>query len=95
MAERWKLEWVDRGVEPQCAPDPDYPNGKDVDFSKWCVDGWPTCRLDLPYPAKRCGAYLIECLACGMTVAVTTAGRADDPRSVTVGCKRTPRKELH
>jgi len=24
------IKWIDRGREPQCAPDPAYPNGKDL-----------------------------------------------------------------
>lgn len=78
-----KIEWVDRGREPQCAPNPDYPNGKDIDMSE--ADG-PTCYAELPYPAKRCGVYIIECERCGLRVGVTTAGRPDDPRSVKIAC---------
>lgn len=76
------IEWLDSGNAPRCAPDPDYPAGKDVDLA----DGMqPQCRIELPYPARRCGAYLVRC-ECGMAVACTTAGRADDPRSITLRC---------
>jgi hypothetical protein len=79
-----KIEWIDRGREPQCAPDPEYPNGKDVDGS----EGAPkTCFTELPYPAKRCGLYIVECETCGVRWGVTTAGRPDDPRSVKIACR--------
>jgi hypothetical protein len=83
------VEWIDRGREPQCEPNPAYPNGQDVTFTSGI--GWPqsgnTCRTDVPYPAVRCGVYVIECATCGLRVAVTTAGRPDDPRSVTIPCR--------
>lgn len=77
-----KIEWVDHGREPQCKPNPAYPTGKDLDASH----GGPACMTTLPYPAKRCGLYVIECEACGLRVAVTTAGRPDDPSSIKLGC---------
>lgn len=75
--------WIDGGQEPQCRPNPNYPNGIDVDASQGASR---TCRIDLPYPAKRCGAYLVTCDVCDLSVGVTTAGRPDDPRSVKVAC---------
>jgi hypothetical protein len=83
MTEQWTITWHDSGREPQVAPNPAYPAGKDVDVS---FGGGPRCTTALPYPAKRCGAYVVECLICGFRGAITTAGRPDDPRSVTVGC---------
>lgn len=80
-----KIEWFDSGREPQCAPDPAYPKGKDLDISM----GAPSCVATLPYPAKRCGYFVVECAKCGMSVAVTTAGRPDDPRSLRMPCKET------
>jgi len=79
----FKITWVDWGREPRCAPDPDYPAGIDLD----CTLGLSGCTTALPYPAKRCGLYVVKCDACGMTVGVTTAGRADDPRSVRIPCQ--------
>lgn len=84
MSERHKVEWIDHGREPQCAPNPLYPKGIDLDAS---LGARRTCKVDLPYPARRCGHYAVWCSACGMTLAVTTAGRVDDPRSVTVACE--------
>lgn len=77
--------WVDRHRDPKCAPDPRYPNGKDVDLAGFDI---PTCKVDLPCPAPRIGLYVITCHKCGMSVAATTAGRPDDPRSVRFPCKR-------
>lgn len=79
-----KIEWIDGKREPQCAPDPAYPDGKDTD----CSDGASkTCTATLPHPAPRCGYYVVRCEECSMSVAITTAGRPDDPRSVKMACK--------
>lgn len=76
--------WVDRGREPQAPPDPTHPNGIDLDLSKGATR---TCLTPLPYPAKRCGLYLVKCDRCGLTTMVTTAGRRDDPRSLKLACR--------
>ena len=78
------VEWHDHGREPQCKPDPNYPDGKDIRAVR--NDDVPTCHTTLPYPAKRCGVYLVHCDTCQLSVGVTTAGRPDDPRSLTVEC---------
>ena len=88
MEHALKVRWLDRGREPQCAPNPAHPKGIDVDMTDGAAK---TCFTDLPYPAKRCGLYVIECETCGLRVAVTTAGRPDDPRSAKLGCKNRPR----
>lgn len=80
-----KVTWVDSGREPQCAPDPAYPDGKDVEVT--CVG--PTCYSALPYPSPRCGYLVVKCEKCGMSMAITTAGRPDDPRSIRMPCKDT------
>ena len=76
-------EWIDNGRAPQCAPNPAFPNGIDVDVSDGASK---TCSIDLPYPAPRCGAYVIRCDRCQLVTAITTAGRPDDPRNVTLAC---------
>lgn len=76
-------EWIDREREPKCAPNPQFPNGTDVDLSHGAAK---TCSIELTYPAKRCGLYVIKCDICGQVNALTTAGRIDDPRKVTFGC---------
>lgn len=78
------IQWHDLGREPQCESDPAYPLGVDVDTSEGATR---TCKAAVPYPAVRCGYYVIECLDCHATVGCTTAGRPDDPRTVKVACK--------
>ena len=84
-----EVTWVDHGRSPQHPPNPDYPNGVSVDLSFGADE---ICTADLPYPAKRCGLYIVSCDRCGLTVAVTTAGRADDPKRVYLGCKTQERQ---
>lgn len=79
------VQWIDHGREPQCAPNPEYPSGVDVDCSQGANK---TCSVALPYPARRCGYYSVRCDQCGFFAAVTTAGRPDDPRSLKVPCWR-------
>jgi hypothetical protein len=81
----FKVEWFDLQREPQCPPDPAYPDGVDLDVVQERVV--PSCLITLPYPAKRCGQYLLECRLCGLTAACTTAGRPDDPRSIKLACR--------
>lgn len=79
-----KVEWHDAGREPKVAPNPAFPKGIDLDCSGGAE---ASCTEQLPYPAKRCGRFLIECETCGQRIMVTTAGRTDDPRSVKIACK--------
>lgn len=76
--------WHDSGREPRSPPNLHYPDGIDLDLSG---NAPKVCWTTLPYPAKRCGHYLIKCTDCGLVTLVTTAGRADDPRSVKIRCK--------
>lgn len=80
---QFTVEWLDKGREPQCQPNPNFPNGRHVDLSH---DGDRVCFTDLSYPAKRCGLYVVECRTCGLRIGVTTAGRPDDPRSIKFAC---------
>ena len=80
---KFSVTWFDHQREPQCAPDPAFPDGRDLDMS----DGKKFCETDLPYPAKRCGLFLVVCEVCGLSVAITTAGRPDDPRHAKLPCK--------
>ena len=82
--DQFLIEWQDGYREPSCAPNPAYPNGIDIDVS----DGKKTaCTVSRPDPAKRCGFYVVRCKLCDFSVAVTTAGRVDDPKSVTLPCR--------
>ena len=83
---QFKITWHDHHREPKCAPNPEYPDGVDLDCTAGRV---PNCKTELPYPAQRCGYYLVRCRLCSMSLVITTAGRLDDPRSVTMGCIMT------
>lgn len=85
MEQAITVEWLDDHREPRCAPNPAYPKGIDLD----CSDGAAaTCSTELkPYPASRCGMFLVKCATCGQSILVTTAGRPDDPRSLKMACK--------
>lgn len=87
MKAQFKIDWIDRGREPQCPPNPAFPNGVDADCTLGLTDG---CTVKLPYPAERCGYYYVECCKCKTNAIITTAGRPDDPRSVKLPCKEIP-----
>lgn len=78
------VEWIDHEREPKCAPDPAHPAGKDLDAA---FGAEKSCSVALPYPAKRCGHFVVKCPICGWRVAITTAGRPDDPRSLKIACR--------
>jgi hypothetical protein len=83
MEQKITVSWVDRGREPQCPPNPAYPDGIDLD----CSGGAEiTCKAPLPYPAKCCGYFVAKCEICLQQVVITTAGRPDDPRSIRMAC---------
>lgn len=82
--DQFTIQWRDSGEEPRVTPNPDYPDGIDLDMTE---PGMPSCQTALPYPAKRIGLYIVICTKCGLRFGVTTAGRPDDPRSVRVSCK--------
>jgi hypothetical protein len=75
------VTWIDRGGE--YPPNPAFPNGQDVDFTGEAGGG---CLVQLAYPAKGFGYYLIRCGECTSAYVVTTAGRFDDPRSARIPC---------
>jgi hypothetical protein len=80
------ISWIDGGRPPRVAPNPAYPDGKDIDAS----DGkLPRCMTPIPYPTghKNIGQWLVECEVCGAKTIVTAASRPDDPRSLTIPCK--------
>lgn len=87
MSKHHNIVWVDSGREPQCPPNPAFPNGVVSDISGGAEN---TCDVSLPYPAKRCGQYVIKCGCCKSLTIVTTAGRPDDPKLVRLGCKELP-----
>jgi hypothetical protein len=79
-----KITWIDHHREPKHPPDPRYPDGVDLDLA---LDAVKTCTANLPYPAARCGMYVLHCEVCGLRAVASTAGRVDDPKSVKVACR--------
>lgn len=80
-----KIEFVPSGRgKARCAPDPAYPNGKKIECPY--AEG-KSCLVKLPYPAPECGYWLVSCRDCGCQVAVTAAGRPDDPVSFYMPCQ--------
>ena len=78
-------KWINGGREPQANPNPKYPNCVVLDLTN---GERRRCKVELPYPARRCGYYAVQCTRCRTTAVVTTAGRPDDPRSVTLACRK-------
>lgn len=72
----------------QCEPNPAFPNGIKLDAT--INNSQKSCLIELSYPAPECGLWMIECKECGLTLAVTAAGRTEDPISVCVPCKAKP-----
>ena len=88
--EDFEIVWVDSGIEPKCQPNPNYPKGIAIDQSRGSKK---TCTVKLPYPARRCGVYFVTCNKCGYEGGCTTAGRPDDPTSITIPCKKTKKQK--
>lgn len=61
----------------RCPADPDFPYGKALDMCNGAPGEW----VELPYPAPECGMFVIAGAQIE-SVAVTAAGRADDPTKV-------------
>ena len=88
---RWPLSpnlvatWEPRaGGRPPSEPaNPDFPNGMDVDIT----NGERSCVAALPLVNNRLGLYIVRCELCGMSCALTVAGRADDALLARIPCK--------
>ena len=79
------VTWIDDRRKPTQPPDPKHPNGVVIDMRPTILHNG--CPVDLPYPAKRCGKYVVVCNSCGLRTILTTAGRVDDPKRVILACK--------
>lgn len=77
------IRWHSHDRKAQCPPNPQYPNGKTI-----VAHGIEekVCVTTLPYPAAECGLHMIHCNRCGQRVAITAAGRPDDPIVLELGC---------
>lgn len=74
-----KAKWIDGHREPQCSPDPTFPDGIDV----IALSGLgPACQTDLPYPAKRCGHFVVTCTMTDSLAATTRAMSLADVSSI-------------
>lgn len=81
-----ELKFVPSGRgQAQCPPDPRYPEGIAVVGAR---EDETSCTVKLPYPAPECGVHVVKCTLCMNVVAITAAGRPDDPVSVTMKCKK-------
>jgi hypothetical protein len=77
-----KVDFLDSGRGPRCAPNPAFPDGVDLDTS----DGrLPACWVKLPV-VQTTGMLIVTCPTCGKSAAITVAGRPDDPRSYKMDC---------
>lgn len=84
MGDQFSIKATDRRGPPRCPSNPAYPAGKHIQLAS---PGVPSCSTEIPYPADECLTWIIRCKRCGLAVAITAAGRPDDPRSLTVSCK--------
>jgi hypothetical protein len=82
--QRFSVDWIDGGRGAGYPADPSYPNGVGIDVA---MDAPRACRVELPWPANGVGLWVVVCGACGYAVALGTAGRSDDPRTVRVPCR--------
>ncbi len=84
MSETHTVEFVPSGRgKARCAANPDYPDGIELDVSGAAAK---KCAVAIPYPAPECGHYLVKCRLCRFSVALTAAGRLDDPTKITIPC---------
>jgi hypothetical protein len=79
------VAFIDKGHKAVEKPDPKYPDGTPVNLAPNAVV--KTCCRNLPYPAPRCGFYVVTCRTCGFDAIISVAGRPDDPRTITLPCK--------
>ncbi len=79
------IEWKASGRgKAKCLPNPAYPNGIDIDTA----EEKQGCIVDLPYPAPECGMWMVKCHACDRgIIAITAAGRTDDPKTIKIACQ--------
>ena len=82
MTSKFKVTFLSRRRMAQCEPNPEFPNGRDIDTKIR-----PACKVDIPYPAECVGTWIIYCDECKSTIGVTAAGRPDDPKSIMFPCK--------
>jgi hypothetical protein len=78
------IGWVEAtGEAPSRIPNPDFPDGVDLDPS----GGLEACTVTLTYPAPGRGFHTILCETCGQDAIVRASGDPDDPRSFKIICR--------
>lgn len=87
---RFNVKWLDGGRRPQVAPDPHFPEGRDIVIPRGQTDSQKTCSTAIPYPPPHThvGSWMVTCTLCGFKIQVTAASRPDDPRSITFPCMK-------
>jgi len=83
-AARFSVDWIDSGRLTEYPADPGYPRGVAIDVA---LDAPHACRVELPWPAERIGQWVVICRVCGYAIALSTAGRADDPHTARLPCR--------
>jgi hypothetical protein len=83
-AGQFLVDWIDLHRSSDAPADPAWPCGSAIDVA---LDALTACRLELPWPAERCGLWIVTCRRCGFHIRLETAGRADDPCSVKIPCR--------
>lgn len=70
---RFLVDWVDQHRSSTSPADPTYPNGVAIDVA---LDAPKACRVQLSYPAERCGLYVITCRVCALQCQGSLSGLA-------------------
>jgi hypothetical protein len=83
-AGQFLVDWVDLHRSSDAPADPAFPAGSPIDVA---LDALRACRIELPWPAERCGIWLVTCQKCGLYIRLKTTGKADDPNSLRVACR--------
>lgn len=81
---RFLIDWADGHRVSTYPADPAFPSGCSIDVA---LDAVRACRVELPYPASRCGMWVVTCRRCDYSIALATTGRADDPSSARLPCR--------
>lgn len=85
---KFLIHFAESGRSLPGGPNPRFPNGTNIRLSAEDEDK-PSCTVKLPYPAKSMGAWKVECSECGARAGCFAGGRADDPKSMQLLCKKT------
>lgn len=82
--DQFAIEWHGSGRAPTQESDPNFPDGIALDVSDKASR---TCEARVPWPATEVGFWIVKCRRCRFSVALTAAGRPDDPKSIKLPCR--------